>query len=102
MLVCLGSAPFVAGAIQSGAPMEDVTRVFQGVATGIGFVGAGAILKSAAEDKVKGLTTAANLWLTGAVGMALGTGRLAVPVFGTILALVILSVLRRFEATWLR
>jgi putative Mg2+ transporter-C (MgtC) family protein len=100
MLVCLGSALFVAGALQAGSPIADVTRVIQGVATGIGFVGGGAILKSADDDEVKGLTTAANIWLTGAVGMAVGTGRLVVPVLGTLLALAILSLIRRIEARW--
>jgi len=97
MLVALGSALFVVSARHVGATAADLTRVVQGVATGIGFVGAGAILKSPEEHRVQGLTSAASVWLTAAIGLGVGTGALWVPVLGAALALAILSLVRRIE-----
>ena len=82
--------------------LSDLSRVFQGIAAGIGFVGAGTILKRKDEDQIKGLTTAAGIWLTGAVGVAAGAGLLWIPIVGVVLALIILSALvwveRRIKA----
>jgi putative Mg2+ transporter-C (MgtC) family protein len=97
MLVALGSALFVVAADQAGASPADLTRVVQGIATGIGFVGAGSILKSPEQHSVHGLTTAASVWLTAAVGLAVGTGALWLPVLGVVLALVILELAGRLE-----
>ena len=69
MLVALGSAFFVMIPYQAGMPLEDLSRVLQGVITGMGFLGAGTILKRPEEEHIEGLTTAAGLWLTAAVGM---------------------------------
>jgi putative Mg2+ transporter-C (MgtC) family protein len=98
MLVSLGAAIFVLAALDAGASIDDTTRVIQGLATGIGFVGAGAILKSAQNEQVHGLTTASSIWLTAGLGTAAGLGRIWLPLFGSALALVILAVLRRFES----
>jgi putative Mg2+ transporter-C (MgtC) family protein len=98
MLVSLGSALFVMAAVESGASADAVTRVIQGTATGIGFVGAGAILKVGEEHRVRGLTTAANIWLTAAIGTAVGVGRLYLPTLGVILAWFTLSIVERLEA----
>jgi putative Mg2+ transporter-C (MgtC) family protein len=97
ILVALGSAVFVAASLEAGASPDHLTRVIQGVATGIGFVGAGAILKSESEERVQGLTTAASIWLTAAIGMAVGAGRLWVPVVASVLALLVLWAGRLFE-----
>jgi len=97
MLVSLGSAIFVMTALDAGASVADTTRVVQGVATGIGFVGAGAILKSTQNQEIRGLTTASSVWLTAGLGTAVGIGRIWIPLFGSLLALVILALLRRFE-----
>jgi putative Mg2+ transporter-C (MgtC) family protein len=69
----------------------------QGVIAGIGFLGAGTILKNQEGDEghVKGLTTAAGLWMTAAIGVSAGLGREATAVFSTALALVIFSVVPR-------
>jgi putative Mg2+ transporter-C (MgtC) family protein len=98
MLVSLGAAIFILAALDAGATMGDTTRVIQGLATGIGFVGAGAILKSAQSHEVHGLTTASSIWLTAGLGTAVGMGRIWLPLIGSVLALIILSLLRRFEA----
>ena len=95
MLVALGSALFVLIPQQAAMALEDLSRVIQGIVTGVGFLGAGAILKQAEQQEVKGLTTAAGLWLTAAVGIAAGMGREASAVLGTFLAWFILSVLQR-------
>jgi putative Mg2+ transporter-C (MgtC) family protein len=98
MLVSLGSAIFMLAALDSGATIGDSTRVIQGLATGIGFVGAGAILKAAQSREVHGLTTASSIWLTAGLGTAVGVGRIWLPLAGSILAFAILGILRRFES----
>src|SRR5262245_46594502 len=72
MLVAMGAALFTAGPLLGGANVEHVTRVIQGIAAGIGFVGGGTILKLTDQHEVRGLTTAANIWLAAAVGVAAG------------------------------
>jgi putative Mg2+ transporter-C (MgtC) family protein len=97
MLVALGSAIFVLSALETGMTIDDVSRVVQGVASGIGFIGAGAILKVAAEREIQGLTTAAGLWMTAAVGVAAGMGRYGSAALAVLLAWIILAVLARLE-----
>ncbi len=92
MMVALGAALFIAIPQQSGLSPEELSRVMQGIVSGIGFLGAGAILKQDGDQQVKGLTTAAGLWLTAAVGIAAGMGREASAVLGAVLALLILSL----------
>jgi putative Mg2+ transporter-C (MgtC) family protein len=101
MLVALGSALFTAAPLLGGVSAEHVTRIIQGVAAGIGFVGGGTILKMTDQHEVRGLTTAANIWLAAAVGVAAGAGWLVPAVLGTLLALLILYTLQRLER-WLR
>ena len=92
MLVALGAALFVLVPQQAGVSEADMTRVIQGVVAGIGFLGAGSIIKGNDEDTVKGLTTAAGIWLTAAIGIACGLGREATAVLSAALALGILSL----------
>lgn len=94
MLVSLGSALFVLIPLQAGMEIQDLSRVLQGVTAGIGFLGAGAILKQSDKNDIKGLTTAASVWLTAAVGIAAGMGREATAVLSTLFAIVILAILR--------
>ena len=94
MLVALGSALFVIVPLQLGTDLGDMSRVLQGVIAGIGFLGAGAILKSSDDQQIRGLTTAASIWLTAAVGIAAGMGREATAVVSTLFALLILVALR--------
>jgi putative Mg2+ transporter-C (MgtC) family protein len=94
MLVSVGSALFVLVPLQAGMPLEDLSRVVQGVTAGIGFLGAGAIIKMRHESEIRGLTTAASIWLTSAVGVAAGMGLEATAFLSTVLALLILSLLR--------
>jgi putative Mg2+ transporter-C (MgtC) family protein len=92
MLVALGSALFVLVPAQLGVGDDGISRVVQGVVAGVGFLCAGSILKSSGEDQVRGLTTAAGLWLTAAVGMAAGLGRETTAVVSTLLALAVLAL----------
>ena len=93
MLVAMGAAIFVMVPQLLGAEGADITRVIQGLVAGIGFLGAGAIMNKG--DDARGLTTAASIWLTAAVGMGAGLGREALAVMSTILALVVLAVIPR-------
>jgi putative Mg2+ transporter-C (MgtC) family protein len=93
MLVALGSAFFVLIPLQAGMPLADLSRVLQGLLAGIGFLVAGTILKQQAPEQIHGLTTAADLWMTAAIGVAVGLGRAASAVLGTVLAFIILSLL---------
>ena len=101
MLVAIGSALFVLIPQQAGLSEAELSRVVQGIIAGIGFLGAGAILKGPDEKDLKGLTTAAGIWLTAAIGVAAGLGREASAILCTLLALVILvaipKVIDRFE-----
>ena len=95
MLVALGAALFVLVPQMSGSQADAMSRVVQGVIAGIGFLGAGTILKNQEGDEghVKGLTTAAGLWMTAAIGVSAGLGREATAVLSTLLALLILGVM---------
>ncbi len=75
----------------------DPERVIQAVVAGISFVGAGTIFVSKDKDHVKGLTTAASIWTCTAIGMCVGLGRFLLPLFGTVLLLLVLHLLRKFE-----
>lgn len=94
MLVALGSALFVLVPLQAGMPIQDVSRVLQDITAGIGFLGAGAILKMENTNQIKGLTTAAGIWLTAAVGVAAGMGLEGTAVLSALFALCIFSLLR--------
>lgn len=97
MMVSLSSALFVLGPLEAGMAAADVARVIQGVAAGIGFIGAGAILKVSDERQVRGLTTAAGIWMTAAVGLTAGMGRVGLAAMGVALAWVILYLVAKLE-----
>ncbi len=97
MLVSLGSAIFVLASLEVGMSVGDVSRVIQGLATGLGFIGGGAILKLHEQREIEGLTTAAGIWTTAAVGVAVGLGRLWTAVFGMVLGWTILVGLGYLE-----
>jgi putative Mg2+ transporter-C (MgtC) family protein len=97
MLVAVGSALFVLTAQQAGFATADLSRVIQGIVTGIGFIGGGAILKLSEERQVRGLTTAADIWLTAGLGIAAGLGWWVPAVLGAAFAFVIVALLRPIE-----
>jgi putative Mg2+ transporter-C (MgtC) family protein len=95
MLVALGAALFVV-ILHASESHDAASRAVQGVAAGIGFLGAGAILKDQ-HEAVKGMTTAADIWLTAAIGVAAGLGQGSTALLATVLALGILAILPRVE-----
>ena len=95
VMVALGSAVFtLAGIATAGGDLQQVTRVIQGVAAGVGFLGAGAILRMDGDTKVKGLTTAGSIWVAAAMGTSAGLGEYALAASATIASLLVLVVLR--------
>jgi putative Mg2+ transporter-C (MgtC) family protein len=97
MLVTLGTAVFVLACSGVGMSSDGLSRVIQGLVTGIGFIGAGSILKLSDQRDVQGLTTAAGIWMTAAVGVAVGLGSLGVALLSTVFTLAILSFSKRLE-----
>lgn len=97
MLVALGSALFIVAPDHANIASGDLGRIIQGVAAGIGFIGAGTILKLTDREAIRGLTTASSVWLTAAIGVASAIGRLWVPIGCTVLAWVILYFAGRAE-----
>jgi putative Mg2+ transporter-C (MgtC) family protein len=104
MMVSIGSAIFViAGLAVPGQHPEDAaTRVIQGVASGIGFLGAGTILKLDQKQEIKGLTTAGSIWLAAALGIAAGTAEYALAIAAVIVSLFVLAVLGPLEKVFER
>jgi putative Mg2+ transporter-C (MgtC) family protein len=99
MLVAIGSALFVLVPQQSGIEPADMSRVIQGLVAGVGFLCAGTILKQGRDEPhVQGLTTAAGLWMTAAIGMACGLGRELTAILSALLALAVLALVPRLVA----
>ena len=98
ILVALGTTLFVLAAAGSGMTSDGVSRVVQGISTGIGFIGAGAILKLSATREIQGLTTAAGIWMTAAIGVAIGLGGLGLALLGTVLTWIILASIGLLES----
>jgi putative Mg2+ transporter-C (MgtC) family protein len=99
VLVCMGSTMFVLltrHAVQDiGGPNLDPTRIIHGVITGVGFLGAGSIIRT--EGYVHGLTTAASVWMVAAIGVAVGVHAYTLAVIGTVLGLIVLELFRWVE-----
>jgi putative Mg2+ transporter-C (MgtC) family protein len=101
ILVGLGSALFMLTSLyvfdiyKNTNPALDPARIAAGIVTGIGFLCAGTIMRYG--EAVKGLTTAASLWITAGIGMAVGVGFYSAALAVTILALLVLILLRGFE-----
>ena len=92
MLIAIGAALFVLIPQQAGASTADLTRVLQGLTAGVGFLGAGAIILGTRQIETRGLTTAAGIWVTAAIGIAAGMGRESTAVLATLVALFTLTV----------
>ena len=96
LLVALGSTLLVVAAVNAGMKSGDVSRVIQGLITGIGFLGGGTILKLTHEHEIRGLTTAAGIWLTAAASVAVGLGRFAEAFIGVLFALLVLAAVGKY------
>ena len=96
VLICAGAALFTVVSIY-GFGVVDQARVAAGIVTGIGFLGAGAIIRRGEGGVVKGLTTAATIWVTAGIGLAAGAGMYILATVTTFLVLVVLLLPRRVE-----
>ncbi|NEP16007.1 MAG: MgtC/SapB family protein [Leptolyngbya sp. SIO4C1] len=97
ILVCFGSALLVLVSIQTGAAQQSIeafSRVVQGVITGVGFIGAGTIFHS---DRVHGLTSAAAVWVSAALGITAACGLLWLTLLSAVMTWFVLRVLDKFE-----
>jgi len=93
MLVALGAALFILVPQQAGASAQDVSRILQGLIAGVGFLGAGAIMIGQQKENETGLTTAATVWITAAIGITVGIGFETTAVLSTFITLVILALI---------
>lgn len=102
-LVALGSATVIlSGSVYEGLHFgEDaVSRVMQGIMTGLGFLGAGAIIKGKEGTEVHGLTTAATVWIAAGLGIAAALGAWFITIAGTLMTLIVLTLGKPLE-DWL-
>ena len=98
MMVSMGAAVFVmAGQLAAQDSQHDVTRIVQGIAAGVGFLGAGTILKLSDRLEVKGLTTATSIWLSAALGTVAGLRHYELAAASTVVSLLVLALLRPVE-----
>lgn len=104
MLVSLGSALFVLIPLQITTAAEGrdaISRVVQGIAAGVGFLGAGEIMRESQQQsrlaQIRGLTSAAAIWVCAALGVAAGCGLWQLGLIGAVLSFVVLSVFKRLE-----
>lgn len=97
MLVCLGAAIVITVSRLDGIPMSEMSRVIEGVVTGIGFIGGGVILKLSQDREIRGVTTAASIWVTSAIGISVGLGQAWVAVLCAVVVWFILVILGYFE-----
>ena len=97
ILICTGATLFTMFSLELGRVSQsaDTTRIAANIVSGIGFIGAGVILRDG--GKIKGLTTASTIWLVAALGMGVGAGKISFSVFATILALIVLWIFPRLE-----
>ena len=110
MIVSLGAALFVMIPLQADidsnfSSSNALSRTIQGVATGVGFLGAGMILQQSSQKssrtEVKGLTSAATIWLAAGLGAAAGCGLWRMSLVGTLMTLVVLSGVKRLKKSTL-
>lgn len=97
IIVAGGAAVAVAAAFESGLGDDALSRVIQGLLTGVGFLGAGAILKLREARDVRGLTTAAGIWMTCTIGVAAGLGRFAIAALATAATWYVLNSIHAWE-----
>jgi putative Mg2+ transporter-C (MgtC) family protein len=92
MLICIGAALFTLVSMYGFGPGSDPARVASNIVTGIGFIGAGAIIFRSTEGYVVGLTTASTIWISAGVGMAVGAGLYIAAATTTVIALIVLFI----------
>ena len=96
MLVAIGAVMFLMAVNLAGGGDAESSRIIQGLVAGIGFLGAGAIVKGKPGEEIHGLTTAASIWMTAAIGVTVGLGHASTAILSTGLALVVLAAMQRW------
>ncbi len=96
-LVCLGTTVILLSCSAAGVSLEGISRVIQGIVIGIGFVGAGSIVKSSEDILLHGLTASVRLWTTASVGIAIGLGQLGIALIAAVLIILVLTVIAVLE-----
>ena len=96
MLVAIGAAMFLMAVNLAGGGSSESSRVIQGVVAGIGFLGAGAIVKGKPGEEIYGLTTAASIWMTAAIGVTAGEGHASTAILSAVLAVLVLAAMQRW------
>ena len=99
ILICLGSAIYMAVGLLIPGESVDRTRIAAQVVTGIGFIGAGCIIQ--AGSQVRGLTSAATIWVVAAIGIVAGAGYPVLAFISSLIVIVTLAALRTVEKRWL-
>lgn len=97
ILVCLGTTVILLSCSGAAISLEGASRAVQGIVTGIGFLGAGSILKTSEDHLVHGLTVSARLWTTAAVGIAIGLGQVGIALIAALFIVIALAVLAQLE-----
>ncbi|UCD19378.1 MAG: MgtC/SapB family protein [candidate division WOR-3 bacterium] len=100
ILVCLGSTIFMLIGLELGLASSELGRIVAGAVTGVGFLGAGAIIR--ARGEVYGLTTAATIWLVSGLGLAIGAGYYLLAIIACVSVLIVLRILGIVEKTMSR
>ena len=96
-LICLGTTGLLLSCSAAALSLDGASRVIQGIVTGIGFIGAGSILKLSEEHLIAGLTVSARLWTTAAVGIAVGLGQIGIALIMAVLTILVFAVLAALE-----
>lgn len=97
VLVTLGTCVFVLGGSAAGMNSDGLSRIIQGITTGVGFIGAGSILKLNNERDIRGITTSAGIWMAAAIGVAAALGEILLAIIATGVALIVLAVVRSHD-----
>jgi putative Mg2+ transporter-C (MgtC) family protein len=97
MLVCMGTTIVIMVARLDGIPLSELSKIIEGVLAGIGFIGGGVILKLTQERQIRGVTTAASIWTTAAIGIAVGLGQIWIALVSMIVVWLILVVIGYVE-----
>lgn len=95
ILICLGAAIFTIISRKMGGQETSITRIAAGIVTGVGFLGAGAIIHGG--DGIHGLTSAATIWIVASIGMACGAGFSQLAILSSLVVLVVLIGLAPIE-----
>ena len=97
MLVAVGAALSMIVPREMGIDANSQSRVIEGIVSGVGFLGAGAILKLSTPPEIHGLTTAAGIWVTAAIGLAVGAGAWPTALVAVLVAWLVLAAVRWLE-----